>query len=368
MNPRSNFKWLWPALLCATTGHAQQAAPTPAPTQSALPAVAATEGIAAPAVTPASAGEAASELFDWKLQPPVGFKSILKTFARVKMAQTVAAPPRLKMPPIRIEITMLQTILMDYETISRDDRGGTVSRLTYRKIDAVTHTKINGKSAPTGDSASAEKVGNALIGAQIDIKQGPDGHVWSVQGIQALRRRFNRTLAGLDPNVRALMTPIFDAAYSEKMFRQTWDTSATRPAHPVGIGDSWAYQTTDGQLPLGMEMRGTRKLIALDAERATIADDATIVMNHKLVSDTKITPHPLLPSLSIQGSGTSRGQSIVDRETGLQTEVTAALRWTGKYRSAGNTARKVPALDLVQWIQSESRQILTMPPQSTLAR
>jgi hypothetical protein len=324
---------------------------------------------------PASTSTPEREVWEWKLQPPVGFKGRYKIWTRTKIVQKLTMPKDAKMPPTRIETTAQQTINTDYEVISRDDAGGTTSRLTFRDARSSSTQSLNG-APPRPVSAQVTKLmsqmANVLNGIEIDIKQGTDGRVWSVQGLPALKKRIKASLNRVHPSMSSLIGPVLDAVYNEKFFRRTWDTSALRPPSAISVGQSWPYalsaETGAGtRLPFDFSTTGTRRLISLSPEKAVVSDAATANLNQiitppKPVKGAKASPLDVLSNIRVQGTGVITGQAVIDRATGLQTDVQSSQRWQATTHVEVTDKGKKHVIDTPQWFVVQMRQVLMPVP------
>ncbi len=297
-----------------------------------------------------------SKFFTYRLQPPIGLRGHYTIFTRLKVTQNL---PVTSANAQRMETQSEQTFLIDYETISRDLRGGTVSRLIYRTLRQTSTTKIDGKFVPS-NAAQAKKWEKLFDGVRIDIKQAPDGRVLNVQGLTALRRRLDRASSTSDPSSKALIKSIYNSIFSEKNLRQTWDNSALYLAKPVRVGDGWNYLAPLEMMGLKIDLHGTRRLIDLDAAHATINDRANLDLN--------VLPMPASKSASnasqivVNGSGTTKSKIIVNRETGMETETFVDLHLTMKTKVKTLKNGRMLTTEIPQWLLMQSHRVFEAKP------
>ena len=302
---------------------------------------------------------ATGDTFDWKFQPPIGLRGRYTMYTRFKMTQNIPAMPAADgRPPTsaqRFDIDSQNTTEIDYEVVSRDARGGITSRLTYRAIKSSSTQMIDGNPVAMPDTARTQKMDDVFNGLSLQIKQGPDGRVWNIVGLDAMQRRLKSSF-GSDTATAAVMKPFFDSIFSEKTLRQTWDTSANRPRYPITVGDSWNYSLPLDASMMNMEMRGTRTLTALDAERAVIADRANLSLNLDVplgATGTMQTP----PQVQSSGGGVMTGNSVVNRATGMEIETHANQRFMMKTTVKIVEDGHAVALEIPQWFLVQSRSV-----------
>ena len=302
---------------------------------------------------------ATGDTFKWKFQPPIGLRGHYTMYSRFKMAQNSPAMPasegRLAMAAQRLDIESQTTTEIDYEVVSRDDKGGTTSRLTYRAMKSQSTAKLNGKLLPAPDTAQKQKMDDFLNGVTLQIKQGPDGRVWNIVGLDAMQRRLKSVFGG-DAATAAMMKPFVDSVFNEKTLRQTWDTSANRPKNPITVGDSWNYTLPLNSNAINMELRGTRTLTSLDAGRAIIADRANLSLDLALpLGTTEAMPNP--PQVQSNGGGVSTGNSVVNRATGMEIETNATQRFMMKTKVKIVEGGRTLELEIPQWFLVQTRNV-----------
>ena len=305
-----------------------------------------------------------AEVFDWKLKPPVGLSGRYTTFMHMKIAQNLPAMPTTKNRPKtfaqRMDIETKQTSIIDYETISRDLTGGTVSRLTYRTITQESTVKINGKAMPIPDTPQMKSLKNLYDGVQIDIKQGPDGRVWNVQGLDKMRQRLSRLFPKNDAASQAMMKSFFDSIFSEKTLRQSWDIAGKYPEKSVRVGESWKYQIPFEMAAMKLNLHGTRQLVALDGNLATVSERS----NLDLVSDgllPKLPNMPEMPKIEMSGGGIMSGKTIVNRETGMEIEAFGTMRMASKIKTVGKG--RTDTMETPQWFLMQTHRVFKANPE-----
>ena len=304
-----------------------------------------------------------AEVFDWKLQPPVGLSGRYTTFMHLKIAQNLPAMPATKNRPKtfaqRMDIETKQTSIIDYQTISRDLTGGTVSRLTYRTITQESTVKIGGKAMPIPDTPQMKSLKNLYDGVQIDIKQGPDGRVWNVQGLDKMRQRLSRLFPQHDAASQAMMKSFFDSIFSEKTLRQSWDSAGKYPKKSLRVGESWNYQIPLEMASMKMNLHGTRHLVALDGNFATISERS----NLDLASDgllPKLPNMPAMPKIEMSGGGIMSGKTIVNRETGMEIESFGTMRMVTKIKTVEKSGATT---EVPQWFLMQSHRVFKANPE-----
>ena len=303
---------------------------------------------------------ATGDTFQWKFQPPIGLRGQYTMYTSMKMAQNIPAMPAVAggkaTPAQRFDIETQSTTNIDYEVVSRDTKGGTTSRLTYRAMKTNSTLKMNGKAIAAPDNAAQQQKTQKLFdGLTLQIKQGPDGHVWNIVGLDAMQRRLKSLAAG-DAATAAMMKPFLDSVFSEKTLRQTWDTAANRPKNPISVGDSWNYTLPLASSLMNMELRGTRTLTDLNAERAVISDRANLSLKLDLPLGA---PGALPASAQVQssGGGVMTGNSIVNRATGMEIETHADQRFMMKTKVKMRENGRPLEMEIPQWFLVQTRTI-----------
>ena len=287
-----------------------------------------------------------AEVFEWKLKPTLGLSGRYTLFTRMKFSQNLPALPatktRAQTAAERREIDSQQTMTIDYETISRDLQGGTVERFTYRTIKKSANLKINGQTVAMSNNLPEKALQNIFAGLQFDIKRGPDGRVWNVQGVEKMRLRIESALARQSPQVRAPLQQFFAEIFSEENLRRTWDSGALHAPTPLRVGESWEYQLPAALSVLNLERHGARQLVALKGDFATISDRGSLTAKF----DTSMT-----------GGGTLSGTSIINRTTGMEVENFFTQRWTTRTKTKLVADGRTISVELPQWFLVQSHLV-----------
>lgn len=265
-----------------------------------------------------------ANVFDWQFSPPIGLSGRYTTFTRFKSSQNVPASPATKAgaksAAQRMETEEWATLTTDYEVISRDLKGNTVSRLTYRGFKQNQTRKIDGKLVPLPDTSRLPKLEKLFGGLQIDIKLAPDGRVLNVLGLDTMQRRFKRALDKQSAADAATMKAQFAEFCDETSLRYVWGDADLRPKTPLRGGEGWQYQQPLDFPLMKLSAHGTRRLTALDGTFATISDrgtvssaleDATLAqdLNAKDKSDAQV---------GLSDGGTQARTSVINRKNGME--------------------------------------------------
>lgn len=298
------------------------------------------------ALSSAAMAQDEAEVFDWKLKPTLGLSGRYTLFSQTKSAQNLPARPATKTRAQSLaqkrEIETQQTMTIDYETISRDLQGGTVSRFTYRTIQKSATLKINGQLVALPNALPEKALQDIFAGLQFDIKHGPDGRVWNVQGVEKMRLRIESALARQAPNVQAQMKLFFEEIFSDESLRRSWGSGALQAPTPLRVGESWEYQLPAIFSMAQLERQGTRQLVALKGNFATISDEAQLT--------SKID----VPGA---GAGTLSGTSIINRTTGMEAENFLTQRWMTRTKTKLVANGRTFTVELPQWFLVQSHMV-----------
>lgn len=296
----------------------------------------------APSVEPVTPAPSEGEVFEWAWSPSVGTRGRFKIWRRLVSARHVAVQRGGQKR--REEAVEVHTAEVDYETISRDDRGATVSRLIFRRITTSRSLKRGGKSVPGPNAQATAQLERAAIGVQVDVKRGPEGDLWNVQGVQggdALSRRLKSAAAKLARDHRALWPRVLETLHTDLGLVSEWDAAEERPPGPVRVGEAWRSEYVAANPPAAVyevPVGTTHWLKSLTPARATLA--------HRF--DFASRPVGNTARDAARTSGTLLGQAVIDRATGLPLEETSSF-WLRSQRDHD-----------LSWARQQSRRVFTL--------
>jgi hypothetical protein len=221
-----------------------------------------------------------------------------------------------------------------------------------RRVSFAASARHNGRTVFDPLAPARERVERAAIGVEIDIKHGPDGEVWSVQGLDRAQKRLKSAASTLAPGVRARVLREVEPRYTERSVRREWGTLVLPAPSPASVGESWraaslvappgreASPTSPGRL------NETCTLLSLSPDRAVVARENAFS----------------IASLAFPGAaveeGNIKGQATIDRATGMPVEEHSQRRATIMRRSqdaSQSTAQSRP----LGWTQFEWRRVFT---------
>lgn len=294
---------------------------------------AATPGVAASAALPRAPKSAeTSDAFVWRFAPPVGSRWTMRSFTRSTSLTQMPAMDGQKAQAMKF--ISIQKITADYDILKRDALGATTIRLTLRDMANDVSSVLNGKivNSQLPKNLNAKSVN----GAQLTIKQAPDGAIWGVVGMRAFQRKILESSGLLDA---ATINQVLDAnpMKDNSMIKSLNQVSGTLPTSPVRVGESWNYKVNmPVQLPMAFDISGMRTLKTLDPNIAVVADSALLGGS----SSRKIPVLPEMGNISVNYSkiaGSMNGFTRVQRSSGLPLETTTNLTLRGQ------VATKIPA-------------------------
>jgi hypothetical protein len=301
----------------------------------------------APSAEPVTPAPTEGEVFEWAWRPPVGTRGRFKIWRRMSGARNLLH--RRGGPPLREERVDVRTVEVDFETISRDDRDAAVSRLVFRRISTTTSLKRGGKSVPDPREAGLTRAEQAVIGVAIDIKHGPDGTAWNVQGVQGpshLQERLRAAASRAPAAYRALVLRVMKSRYSDASLQREWSTIVARPPQPVRVGELWrsGWLSLTPNALFEVAAGPTHRLAALTPARAIITHSLTFASRHGTNISARMQ--------EVSTTSTDVGQTVVERATGLP------VVHTSSYRSQSTSGGRA-----FSWTREESRRIFTtLPP------
>lgn len=307
----------------------------------ASPAIPASAQNESPSLSPGSSGV----LWRWKVQPEIGSRYVLRTFARseMQMSGLPSAPARagLPKPPTSVSIIARSSSVADYEVLSRDAQNATTVKLTYRSFDSSSSAITPGVSArprSASEDASSKALQNFMVGVSLTMKIAPDGKIWSVLGLDKLRARLIRSFAGV-PGAGAVMQSMGDFFSEESYKKSLAQSTGELPPFAIAVGDSWPYKI-NLPLPMGMDSstQGTRTLLARRDGVATIKESGTFNLTQSPTApgsapgsaSASASTTPALPRTTMNMRGSSEGSTRIDEASGLSLEANAAMTMSGR--------------------------------------
>ena len=298
-----------------------------------------------PSLSPGSSGV----LWRWKVQPEIGSRYVLRTFARTEMQMSglPSAPARagLPKPPTSVSIVTRSSSVADYEVLSRDAQNATTVKLTYRSFSSSSSAITPGVSAPprsASEDAGSKALQNSMVGASLTMKIAPDGKIWSVLGLDKLRARLMRSFAGM-PGAGAVMQSM-GGFFSEDSYKKSLAQSTGElPPFAIAVGDSWPYKI-NLPLPMGMDSstQGTRTLLSRRDGIATIKESGTFNLTQNSLAPTSASSStaPAMPRTAMNMRGSTEGSTRVDEASGLPMEANAAMTMSGRISVEAPAASK----------------------------
>ena len=295
------------------------------------------DGVDVPAIAPlplAPKSAATPDAFVWRFAPPVGSRWTMRSFVRT--TSTSQMPAMEGNGTASMKLKMIQKMTADYDVLSRDALGATTIRLTLRAMTNDVDSEFDGEAInePLPKSEAAKSV----AGAQLTIKQAPDGAVWGVVGLRAFQRKILESSGLLDEATVNSLLDAHEALGDNRLVKSLSMMAGTLPTSPIRAGESWAYNVSlPAQFPMALDVTGTRTLKSLDQNIAVVADRAT----YKGGDAQKTIPVvPEMGNIKVdysQLTGSIAGTSRVQRSSGLPLETT--VNQTIK----GSVSTRIPA-------------------------
>ncbi len=285
----------------------------------AAPALAQSD-VAVETLPPAPQSAATADALVWKFAPPVGSKWQLRTFSRIRIQQNI--PAEGSEPAMKTDATMIQSLIADYDVLSRDQFGASTIRITYRTLKSDVAMKLDGKAVPIPDAQSAH-LSKTLDGATYTIKQAPDGVIWGAVGMKAFQRRMLEASGVTDPAEQQQIMELTDSYSSEKALKSLSLMAGKLPPYPVRGGESWTYQASlPAATPIQMDISGKRTLKTLAADSAVIAESARYD-GASITLPTRVAGNGPKIVVKMTGmSGNISGTTRIERQSGVPLETT----------------------------------------------
>ncbi len=321
----------------------------------AMPDASATETPMLAPLPMAPKSAATADAFVWRFAPPVGSRWTMRSFARATSAVQTPAMGGNKAESVKF--TSIQKMTADYDVLSRDALGATTIRMTIREMTSDMTSVVNGKTiaSPLGVADS-----KAVKGATLTIKQSSDGKVWGVVGMRAFQRKMMEATGVLDAEELDKFLDANPMTANNDMVKSLSQISGGLPASPVRVGESWNYDVSlPAQLPIALDISGTRTLKSLDSQVAVIADSSSLGGG----KSSRKLPGAGAMEVSVDMSrlvGTINGTTRVQRSSGLPLETTNNLTLSGSISTqlpaAGGTKAKTMTVPMN--VSSSTRVVL----------